>query len=270
MSLAIANTNPFDSIRRSDESGEYWLARELMTVMGYPRWAKFESPIIQAIENLELIGDRVSDHFLPLMVKTQGRNAKDYKLSRYACYMTALSCDGRKIEVASAKKYFAIKTREAEVVIPAQSAQISELDKQIELLKLQNEYLKTNLELRRLDSTMLTLHGAELTLTLRGKEDQLVRVETLVTEVVEPATGRTSRILTSDQIKKEIKARTGQTIPSLKWVADQLRKLNRDDLLVAVTRHTTSEYLSPENLDEAINLIFGQNKQMLLVGVENS
>jgi DNA-damage-inducible protein D len=118
MSLAIAHTgdtSPFNSIRHYDDNQEYWLARELMTLMGYPRWAKFESPILQAIENLELTGDKVSDHFLPLMVKTQGRNGKDYRLSRYACYMVALSCDGRKIEVASAKKYFAIKTRQAEV-----------------------------------------------------------------------------------------------------------------------------------------------------------
>ena len=267
MSLAIARTSPFDSIRHTDESGEYWLARDLMPLLGYPRWADFKDAIERAKASCKNTGNQVTEHFSGLSLKNpsskQGRRYQDFKLSRYASYLVAMNGDPSKTEIAAAQSYFVAKAREAEVVIPAQNAAISELDKQIELLKLQ-------LELRKLDSTMLTLHGAELTLTLRGKEDQLVRVETLVTEVVEPATGRTSRILTSDQIKKEIKARTGQTIPSLKWVADQLRKLNRDDLLVPVTRHTTSEYLSPENLDEAINLIFGQNKQMLLVGVENS
>ena len=37
MSLAIAHNNesPFDSIRRTDEHGEYWLARDLMPILGY-------------------------------------------------------------------------------------------------------------------------------------------------------------------------------------------------------------------------------------------
>ena len=74
MSLAIAhneNTSPFDSIRRTDEQGEYWLARDLMTVMGYTLWQRFENPITQAIENLELTGDKASDHFLSLVIKSQ-------------------------------------------------------------------------------------------------------------------------------------------------------------------------------------------------------
>ena len=267
MSLAIAhneNTSPFDSIRRTDEQGEYWLARDLMTVMGYPRWVKFESPILQAIENIELTGDKVSDHFLPLMVKTQGRNGRDYRLSRYACYMIALSCDGRKIEVASAKKYFAIKTREAEVIIPAQSEAMAEMDKQIRILELQNENLRTSLELRHLDNNMVTMHGVELVLTLRGKSDQIVRVEQTVTEVVNPKTQSSERILTADQLKKIVKQNTGQTIPSMKWFTDKLKEKGRDDLLMPVTRHQTNEYVTPETLAEAIALVFGENRLLLL------
>lgn len=153
MSLAINNTSPFDAIRHYDEDQEYWLARELMEVMGYPRWSKFENPITQAIENLELTGDKASDHFLPLMVKTQGRSGKDYRLSRYACYMIALCCDGRKIEVASAKKYFAVKTREAEVVIPQQSDRIRELELALALAQAETQKMlaeKSILDIRHL------------------------------------------------------------------------------------------------------------------------
>lgn len=267
MSLAIAinnDTSPFDSMRRTDEQGEYWLARDLMTVMGYPRWVKFESPILQAIENLELVGDKVSDHFLPLMVKTQGRTGRDYKLSRYACYMIALSCDGRKIEVASAKRYFAIKTREAETVIPVQNAAMAEMDKQIRLLELQNDNLRTSLELRQLDSTMITLHGPELVLALRGKSDQVVRVETVITEVVNPKTEKLDRIVSSDQLKQIVKQNTGQSIKSMKWFVDEIKRLNRDDLLVAVTRHQTGEYVSADGLSEAIALVFSNNRQMVI------
>lgn len=249
--------SPFDSIRHIDNDGEFWLARELMILMGYPRWAKFESPIIQAIENLELTGDNTSVHFLPLMVKSQGRTGKDYRLSRYACYMIALCCDGRKVEVASAKKYFAVKTREAETVIPQQSARIQELELELALAREINAS-------KRLDSDMLTMHGKEIVLALRGMSDQVVKSEVLVTEVVQPETGRTAKILTADQLKSEIKKRTGQKIPSLKWVADKLRAMNRDDLLVPVTRHSTNEYITPDSLDEVIDLVFGTARQTLI------
>jgi hypothetical protein len=108
--------SPFDSIRRYRADGsEYWEARELMIMMGYKKWERFENPINQAIENLEINGDIVADHFFPLAVKSAGRDASSYELTRYAAYMTALCCDGRKPEVAAAKKYFAMKARQAEI-----------------------------------------------------------------------------------------------------------------------------------------------------------
>lgn len=108
--------SPFDSIRRYRADGsEYWKARELMIMMGYKKWERFENPITQAIENLEINGDIVADHFFPLVVKSSGRDGSSYELTRYAAYMTALCCDGRKPEVAAAKKYFATKARKAEI-----------------------------------------------------------------------------------------------------------------------------------------------------------
>jgi len=68
----------------------------------------------------------------------------------------------------------------------------------------------------------------------------------------------------ADQLKAEIKKRTGQKIPSLKWVADKLQNMNRDDLLIPVTRHSTSEYVAPDSLDEVIDLIFGDTRQRLI------
>ena len=61
-----SDQSPFDSIRRYRADGsEYWEARELMIMMGYPRWEKFKNPLNDAIENLELNGDIVSNHFPP-------------------------------------------------------------------------------------------------------------------------------------------------------------------------------------------------------------
>lgn len=45
-----------------------------------------------------------------------GRAAEDWKLSRFACYLIAQNGDPEKAEIAAAQSYFAIKTREAEIV----------------------------------------------------------------------------------------------------------------------------------------------------------
>ncbi len=122
--------SPFDSIRHFDEQGnEFWYARELMVVMGYKQWRSFKQAIDVALENMELVGDSTEGHLACVTHKTQGRDAEDFKLSRYGAYMTALACDRNKVEVALAKKYFAIKAREAEVILP-------QLNDEIEVLKL--------------------------------------------------------------------------------------------------------------------------------------
>lgn len=132
--------SPFDSIRRYRADGsEYWDARELMTMMGYVKWQRFENPIKSAIENLEINGDNVSRHFLPLAVSYKGQDKGNYELTRYASYMTALCCDGRKTEVAAAKKYFATKTREAEVIIPKQNDQLRELELRVQLAEAERD-----------------------------------------------------------------------------------------------------------------------------------
>jgi hypothetical protein len=114
--ITVQNDSPFDAIRKFRTDGsEFWDARELMLMMGYKRWQNFNISIESAVRNLELNGDIPSDHFLLTAVKSSGREASSYELTRYASYMTALACDGRKPEVAAAKKYFATKARQAEI-----------------------------------------------------------------------------------------------------------------------------------------------------------
>jgi hypothetical protein len=109
--------SPFDSIRRYRLDGtEYWCARDLMIVLDYTKWQKFKDVIDTAKENIETIDGKASDHFLPVEVKSSGRTAVDFELSRMACYHIALACDSRgKDSVKVAKHYFAVKTRQAEI-----------------------------------------------------------------------------------------------------------------------------------------------------------
>ena len=257
------DSSPFDAIRHFDESGnEYWVARQLMPLLGYGSWRRFDDAINRAKISIEVTGLTVVNHIaeaVNMVKRAQGGGSSqlDYRLSRHACYLVAMNGDPRKPEIAAAQAYFVAKTRQAEVVIPQQS-------EELEHLKLINENLKLQIRRDELQSSMLTLHGTAVVLALKGCSDQLVREEVLVTEVVKEKTGETQRILTADQLKKEVKRRTGQNIPSLKWFIDKLRANNRDDLLVPVTRHNTNEYITPEALDEAIAIVFGHNRQQLL------
>jgi DNA-damage-inducible protein D len=109
------NSNPFDDIRHIDDQGqEYWIARELMPLLGYSRWNEFKVVVERATLACKNTGNEVEAHFSGLTLKSQGRPGQDYKLSRYGGYLTAMNGDPRKPEIAAAQSYFVIKTREAE------------------------------------------------------------------------------------------------------------------------------------------------------------
>lgn len=112
--------SPFDSIRIATPEGrEYWSARDLQPLLGYEKWERFADAISRAKIAAHNSGYIVAEQFpgAGKMVSTGSgaqRCIEDYHLSRYACYLIAMSGDPRKPEVAAALTYFAIKTREAE------------------------------------------------------------------------------------------------------------------------------------------------------------
>ena len=115
------NNNTFESIKHIDENGtEFWYARELQQVLNYKEWRKFEGVIEKAKIACEHSNINVSDHFVGTdkMVQIGSgaiRNSKDYKLTRYACYLIAQNGDARKKVIALAQTYFAIQTRKQEL-----------------------------------------------------------------------------------------------------------------------------------------------------------
>ena len=111
----------FDDIKHIDEFGnEYWLARELQSVLQYTEWRKFKGVIDKAKIACESSGYKALDHFVGAdkMVEIGSdtkREVPDYKLSRYACYLIAQNGDSRKKVIALAQTYFAIQTRKMEL-----------------------------------------------------------------------------------------------------------------------------------------------------------
>ena len=111
----------FEDIKHIDEEGnEYWLARELQKVLEYKDWRNFNKVIDKAIisannsyPNQNLWGVEVNTPINSGKGKIE--IAKDYKLSRYACYLIAQNGDPRKEVIALAQTYFAIQTRKQEL-----------------------------------------------------------------------------------------------------------------------------------------------------------
>ncbi len=115
------NESVFESIKHLDDYGhEYWYARELMKVLNYSKWSNFELVIEKAKSACELSKYVVEEHFADvgkLSIRANKANVtiKDYKLSRYACYLIAQNGDSRKRVVALAQTYFAVQTRKQEI-----------------------------------------------------------------------------------------------------------------------------------------------------------
>lgn len=112
----------FEDIKHINEYGEeVWYARELQTVLEYAQWRNFEAVISKAKIACEQSGNSILDHFADVsktieMPKNATKDIDDYMLSRYACYLIVMNGDPRKEVIALGQTYFAVKTRQQEVI----------------------------------------------------------------------------------------------------------------------------------------------------------
>lgn len=116
----------FDAIAKQieDDNGdtmEVWYARELQNVLGYARWENFVVAINRAMESCKTQNINIDDHFrevtkMVVLGSNAERSVKDFMLTRYACYLIAQNGDPKKEEIAFAQSYFAVQTRNAELI----------------------------------------------------------------------------------------------------------------------------------------------------------
>ena len=120
--ISVYSEQTFESIKHINENGqEYWLARELQPVLEYVQWRNFVDAIDRAKLACQNSGFDIDDHFADVsktidMPKGAHRDVPDYMLSRYACYLIVMNGDPRKDIIAVGQTYFAVKTRQQELI----------------------------------------------------------------------------------------------------------------------------------------------------------
>jgi hypothetical protein len=111
----------FEDAGHDNGSGDKcWYARDLQTLLGYKKWEDFEGVIRKAEISCQTAGHDASNHFQEVFPSARknsegGRPARNYELSRYACYLIAQNASSRLKPVAFAQTYFAIQTRRQEL-----------------------------------------------------------------------------------------------------------------------------------------------------------
>ena len=115
------SNNTFENIKHIDDYGnEYWYARELQKVLEYKDWRNFQKVIDKAVlsanNSISNEEDWVVEVNKPKKIgKGKEEFIKDYKLSRYICYLIVQNADPSKEVVALGQTYFAIQTRKQEI-----------------------------------------------------------------------------------------------------------------------------------------------------------
>ena len=111
----------FEDIKHIDKDGnEYWYARELMPLLEYSKWENFNNVMQKAVISYKN-SNTDNSYWLPEVRKPiitgKGKEEfiKDYKLSRYICYLIVQNVNPKKKMVALGQTYFAIQTRQQEL-----------------------------------------------------------------------------------------------------------------------------------------------------------
>jgi DNA-damage-inducible protein D len=104
--LAFSGFQDFEN-RAKDDGVRYWEAVDLMRRLGYESYASFSGVINKAISSCAQLGIHISDAFIQTTAVIDGREVSTFRLTRFACFLTAMHADDKKREVAAAKAYFA-------------------------------------------------------------------------------------------------------------------------------------------------------------------
>ena len=119
--------------KRSSQGVDFWMARDINMLLGYPTWREFEAVVGRARDAVQTNGIDVSHHIVlthKMMEVAGGAKVRgdDYFLTRGACRLIAMNGDPAKPEIAGAQAYFVVQTHRME-----QQDSLTEDEKRLQL-----------------------------------------------------------------------------------------------------------------------------------------
>ncbi len=100
-----AGDSHFEQLAKTNGT-RYWYARDLMRSLGYDNWTSFKKAINKAMAACATLDLPIQDNFVQCKTIIDSKSLDDFKLSRFACCLTALNGDSKKANVAAAQAYF--------------------------------------------------------------------------------------------------------------------------------------------------------------------
>lgn len=113
-----ATMKRLEDVKRVTSQGvDYWKAREIHPVLGYPIWANFEPVIERTKIAFRSNGMDPTHHFVPTgkMVEIGSgsqRRVGDFYMSRAACYLAAMNGDPTKPERSLPRRHISLFRRD--------------------------------------------------------------------------------------------------------------------------------------------------------------
>jgi DNA-damage-inducible protein D len=89
-----------------ENGSRFWHARDFMSMLGYDSFDTFEKAINKAIRACSTLNIPLVDAIRPIEREINGAQERDYRLSRFGCYLVAINGDVKKPQVAAAQAYF--------------------------------------------------------------------------------------------------------------------------------------------------------------------
>jgi DNA-damage-inducible protein D len=130
----IHTVDRLEAVKRQSEQGiDFWMARDINILLGYPTWREFEA-VIERARSAMTANDIDPSHQIVLTHKLMEvgggaqKRGDDYFLTRGACRLIAMNGDPRKPEIAASQAYFVVQTHRME-----QQDALTEDEKRLEL-----------------------------------------------------------------------------------------------------------------------------------------
>jgi len=111
---------------RNDNGISFWWASDLMKMLNYSDMKSFSKVLDKATKTFVSLNIAHYENIIAQKRNINNLEIQDFKLTRFACYISVMNADPKKIEVAKAQLYFAEQTRKYELYTQ-NSAQIDRI-----------------------------------------------------------------------------------------------------------------------------------------------